>query len=400
MRGRVASSSPMFFAIDLEERIRPDHPLRPIRRIVDRILGDMTADFDAAYADVGRPGVPPERLLKLMLLQALYGVSSEAKLFDRLDTDLVFRWFCGMDPAEPVPAATAFTHNRDRLIKHKLAEKFFTAVTKLAIDTGKVSTEHFSVDGTLIESHGSIKSFVPNATADAAQARKQHCGGDDQDHDKGPGGTGGFKSRNPEQDFHGQKRSNATHRSVTDPEAKLYRKGDGQPAKLSHMGHLLVDNRSGIIVGMKLSEANGFAERETALELVDTLKTTHGISARTVGADAGYDAGAFLRELEDRGATPHVAPSRERRPGGRRGPKKADRPKLAARLRNFRRKLRDRGYAISQRKRKKVEEPFGWLKSHALLSKARLVGRKRIQQQWHIAAAGLTLVRLRNLMAA
>ncbi|MBB6440280.1 transposase, partial [Phycisphaera mikurensis] len=173
-----------------------------------------------------------------------------------------------------------------------------------------------------------------------------------------------------------------------------------QPAKLSHMGHLLVDNRSGIIVGMKLSEANGFAERETALELVDTLKTTHGISARTVGADAGYDAGAFLRELEDRGATPHVAPSRERRPGGRRGPKKADRPKLAARLRNFRRKLRDRGYAISQRKRKKVEEPFGWLKSHALLSKARLVGRERIQQQWHIAAAGLTLVRLRNLMAA
>jgi len=317
MRGQRNSQPSMFFAIDLDVRIRRDHPLRPIKAAVDQILTKMSPQFGAAYADVGRPGTPPETLLKLMLLQALYGVPSEAQLFERLDTDLLFRWFCDMDPAQPVPAATAFTHNRDRFEKHNLTGDFFTQVTQRAIDRGLVSADHFSVDGTLIQSYASMKSFVPNDRADAIEERRQD--GDGPDDASGSGGLNGFKPRNAEVDFKGQKRSNQTHRSPVDPEAKLYRKGEGQPSvlsHLSHLGHIVVDHRNGIVVALKLSAANGTAERDTALELIDDMKRRHGLRPKTLAADAGYDAGRFMLELEKRQITPHIALSRERKPGG------------------------------------------------------------------------------------
>lgn len=398
MRGKTSSQPAMFFAMDLEERVRQGHPLRPVRRAVEAILEQMSPRFDEAYADQGRPGVPPEVLLKLMLLQALYGIKSERQLIERLDTDLLFRWFCRMDPAEPVPAATAFTHNRQRFAEHDLCGRFFTAVTASAIDAGLVSDEHFSVDGTLIQSYAAMKSFVPNEQADAIeQERERKRRGRDQDPPEDPPDGNGFQPSNPDVDFRGKPRGNKTHRSPNDPEARLYRKGPGQPAVLGHLGHILTDNRSGLVLGVRLSEANGTAEREAALELVDALKRTHGLKARTLGADAGYESGGFLLGLEERGITPHVAPQRKARPGGACKPKKAERAGLGARLRNFRRRRGDPRYRVSMRRRKKVEEPFGWFKSHACLRKASVVGRWKLKQRFEMAAAALTLVRMRNL---
>lgn len=393
MRGSTDRQPAMFFAIDLDARVRPKHPLRPIKVVVDQILSEMNPLFEAAYPKNGRPSIPPEALLKLMLLQALYGIASEAQLVERLDTDLLFRWFCGMDPAEPIFDPTAFSHNRQRFLDHALTGEFFTRVTQRAIDKKLVSEEHFSVDGTLIQSYASMKSFVPNETADAIEARR------DDDDDSGAGDLNGFKPRNAEMEFHGQKRSNQTHRSPVDPDAKLYRKGKGKPSVLGLMGHIVVDNRSGIVVGLEVTQATGTAECDAALTLVGRIKKRHGLVPKTLGADAGYDSGPFMLSLEAKKITPHVALARDSKPGGVCRRTKADRPKIAARLRNYRRQRGDARYAVSQRKRKKVEEPFGWFKSFAGLRKARLVGLNKIQQQWEIAAAGLTLIRMRNQMA-
>jgi len=397
MRGHVDSQPAMFFAIDLDSRIRRNHPLRPIKKGVDLILSEMSEHFDRAYAHRGRPGVPPEVLLKLMLLQGLYGIASEAQLIERLETDLLFRWFCGLDPAEDTPDATAFSHNRQRFIDHDLTGVFFAAVTQRVIDRQLVSKDPFSVDGTLFQSHASMKSVLPNEQADALE-KKERSENNDSPNDSSGDSSGGFMPRNPSVDFRGQKRTNQTHRSVVDPDAKLYRKSQGSPSVLGHLGHILVDNRNGIIVGLKLSEANGTAEREAALAMLDDLKARHQIDPKTLGADAGYDAGAFMMGLAKRGVTPHIAMARDARPGGKGRRQKSDRPLIAARLLNDRRKLRDPGYAISQRKRKKVEEPFGWLKAFAGLGKARLIGRDKIQQQWQMAASALTLIRMRNLL--
>lgn len=379
MRGKVDSQTALFFAINLEERVRADHPLRPIKRAVDAILGEMRPLLEGAYSLVGRPSVPPERLLKASLLQCLYSVRSEAQLVERLDTDLLFRWFCDMDPAEPVFDATAFTHNRQRLEGHGIAATFFERVVALAIDAGLTSHEHFSVDGTLIESYASIKSFKPN---------------DEDQNDSGDGN--GFKPRNAEVDFHGQKRSNATHRSTTDPEARLYRKGNGQPAKLYHMGHALAENRHGLIMAVAVTEANGRAEPAAAVELLDELRQRHGIGAQTVGEDKGYDRGPHLLELERRNITPHTAMlNTTRDPTTVRS---WQWPAHTARLR-MRERLKDAGYALSQRCRKLVEEGFGWIKTVAGLVRTRLVGRWKIRQQMHLAAAAFNLVRLRKLLA-
>lgn len=389
MRGKRDVHRPMFFAIDIEDRIRADHPLRPIKSAVDAILLEMNPLFEAAYAKTGRPSVPPEVLLRALLLQCLYTVRSERALVERIDTDLLFRWFCGLDPAEPVFDATAFTHNRPRLDEHGITAAFFDAVVKRAVDAGLTSDEHFSVDGTLIESYASIKSFMPI---------EQRTPENDDDNIS-PWGTsgGGFKSRHAEVDFHGQKRSNATHRSTTDPQARLYKKGVGKEARLCHMGHALAENRHGLIMAVAVSEANGTAECAAALTMIDDLAERQGIKPATMGADKGYDSGPWMIALEERGVVPHTA-MRVGRVGGTVRRWKKELPLIAARQ-----SMADRmcgvGYRLSQRARKKIEEGFGWCKTIGGLSRTRHVGHWKITQQFELAASAYNLVRMRKLLA-
>jgi transposase len=388
MRGKRDSQPPMFFAINVEDRIRPDHPLRPLKRMIDEELGRMSAAFDAAYSDTGRPGVPPERLLKALLLQAIYSVRSESQLVERVDTDLLFRWFLDMDPAEDAFDQTAFTHNRPRLERHGLVAAFFDGVVRRAMRAGLCSDEHFSVDGTLIESHASIKSFKPKAGG----------GGGDEDDEGRPDGTNGFKPRNAEVDFRGQKRSNATHASTTDPEARLYRKGAGQPAKLYHAGHAVAENRHGLVVAVGVTEAAGDAETAEALAMVDALRGRLGVDVGTLGSDKGYDAGPYLLELEQRGVEPHTA-LRDTADGEaywRRRRKGRDAREARQRMRQ---RTGGERYAASQRCRKKIEEAFAWVKTVAGLCRTRLVGRWKIRQQMQLAAAAYNLVRIRKLAA-
>lgn len=394
MRGKLDPQRAMFFAINLEDRVRRDHPLRPIKRAVDAILVEMAPLLEGAYSVTGRPSVPPERLLKALLLQCLYSLRSEAQLVERLDTDLLFRWFCDMDPAEPVFDATAFTHNRPRLEAGAIISAFFERVVARAIRAGLTSDEHFSVDGTLIESYASIKSFRPIA-AKAGDDDDRPAKPDDSNPPARDDGNG-FKPRNAAVDFHGQRRSNATHRSTTDDEARLYRKSDGQPARLYHMGHALAENRHGLVMAVAVSEANGRAEPQAACTLLDDLRERHGVAARTVAADRGYDRGEHLLELEQRGITPHVAMLKTSRDPTT--VKRNQWPAHQARLR-MKQRLKDAGYVVSQRCRKKVEECFGWLKTVAGLMRTRLVGRWKISQQMHLAAAAFNLVRMRSLLS-
>lgn len=391
MRGENDVKSMMFYAISMEDRIRPDHPLRPIKTATDAILKQLSPVFDRAYARTGRPSVPPEVLLRAMLLQCLYSVRSERQLVERLDTDLLFRWFCDLDPAVDVFDATAFTHNRQRLNEHGITGTFFDAVVKQAVDAGLCSHEHFSVDGTLIESYASIKSFVP---------RDQSS--DDDDVSGGTSGGGNrYKPRNAEVDFYGKKRGNATHQSTTDPQAKLYRKGVGKEAKLAHMGHALCENRHGLLMAVTLSDADGKAECAAALTMLDDLKQRQQITPKTLGADKGYDSGPWMQQLEQRDITPHCA-MRSGEVGGktplhRRRPK--DRVTIAVRQRMAAR-MSDVGYQLSQRARKKIEEGFGWLKTVAGLARSRHVGQWKIKQQMELAGAAYNLVRMRKLLAS
>jgi transposase len=395
MRGKADRQGKMFFAIDLESRVRADHPLRAIKATVDRILAGMSEAFAAAYSGTGRPSVPPERLLKALLLMALYSVRSERQLAERIDTDLLFRWFLDMDPAEPAFDPTTFTRNRPRLDAHGLTAAFFDAVLKEALQAGLCSGDHFSVDGTLIESYASLKSFRP---AESGSPGGSGPGGDD-----GGGSAGGradanaFKPRNAEVDFHGRKRSNATHRSGTDPEAKLFRKGLGKEAKLCHMGHALAENRHGLVMSVAVTEATGTAERDAAVAMLDRLKERHGVAPKTLGTDKGFDAGAFYLELEARGVEPHGAMAKPPRDPARvRRDQKAG---VEARVR-MRERLATAGYRLSQRCRKKVEECFGWIKGVGGLARSRHVGRWKIRQQMELAAAAYNLIRMRKLLAA
>jgi transposase len=382
MRGKPDRQPSMFYAINVEDRIRADHPLRAIKRLVDEDLAGLSRRFEEAYSDTGRPSVPPERLLKAMLLQALYSIRSERQLVERIDTDLLFRWFLDMDPAAEAFDATALTHNRPRLDAFGLTAAFFGGTVKRAMASGLASDEHFSVDGTLIEAHASIKSFRPRDPVDPP----------DGDTD-----GNGFKSRNPDVDFHGQKRSNATHASTTDPESRLYRKGQGQEAKLCHMGHAVAENRHGLILGVEVSVAAGDAEPAAALAMLDEIHRTHRVRPWTCGADKGYDAGPFMRALEDRRITPHVA-MREGPVGGRFIRQRKDREAIAARQR-----MRDRmptaAYRLSQKTRKKVEEAFGWIKQIGGLARTRLVGQWKVRQQFQRVAAAYNLVRLSRLLS-
>jgi len=379
MRGETNRQLPLFHVFEVEDRIRSAHPLRDIKRRTDRILAGMSDAFDAAYSQTGRPSVPPERLLKALLLMALYSVRSERQLCEQIDLNLLFRWFLDLQPSEEAFDATTFTKNRTRLENHGLTRRFFDAVVADALTKGLCS-EHFSVDGTLIESMASAKSFRP------------------KDEDDTPSDPNGFKPRNAEVDFHGETRTNETHESKTDPESRLYRKSAGQESKLAHMGHVLSENRNGLILGITATEANGTAERAAALEMIDELKTTHGRVPATAGADKGYDSGPFFLDLERRGIEPHVPLVKDPR-DPKTVPDKKQIPGIKAR-RRMKRRMKEEAYRLSQKCRKKVEECFGWLKTVAGMDRCRTVGRWKLRQLLELGAAAFNLVRLRKLAPA
>jgi transposase len=380
MRGKHDPQAILFIAaIDLEQRIRPDHPLRAIKRMADEDLQRMSRRFDAAYAAEGRPSVPPERLIKALLLQSIYSIRSEAQLVERIDHDLLFRWFLDLRIDEPVFDATVFCHNRKRLEEHGLIGAFFDGTVRRAMAAGLISPDHFSVDGALIEAYASIKSFKP-------KDRKED---DDQDNN-------GFKSRNREVDFHGQKRSNDTHASTTDPDAKLVRKSDGKPALLSHALHAVVENRHGLVLAVEVNSPLDNSEPTAALSLIDRLKKRFKLKPKTVGADKGYDQGPFLRGIERRRIRPHVAVKEGRIGGNTAAYRRKNRANIAARQR-MRRRMKSVGYTISQRCRKKIEELFGWAKTIGGLYRTRLIGHWKTGQQAQVAGAAFNLIRMGNL---
>jgi len=360
MRGDDEQQNHMFSYLSPEMRVRGDHPLRPIRLMVDEVLRQLSRRFDSMYARVGRPSIAPEKLLRAQLLQMLYSIRSERLLMEEMDYNLLFRWFVGLNADDEVWDATSFTKNRDRLLEADVAQEFLARVVAQARAKGLTSDEHFTVDGTLIEAWASVKSFQP-------KAEKKTSPPED------PG--------NPTVNFHGEKRSNDTHESRTDPESQLARKGPGKEAKLSYSGNLLVENRNGLIVDAEVFQANGTAERDAALVMMERLAGTQPL---TVGGDKGFDTRGFVAECRNLRVTPHVAQNHTR-PGG---------SAIDGRT------TRHSGYAISQKKRKRIEECFGWLKTIALMRKVRHRGVSKVHWTFTLACAAYNLVRMRNLAAA
>jgi transposase len=370
MRGSDIRSGSLFSYVDLEQRVRADHPLRRIREIVNAALADLSADFDALYPPkVGRPSIPPERLLRAMLLQAFYGIRSERQLMERMEFDLLFRWFVGLGVDDAPWDHSSFSTNRDRLLEGDIAAKLLTTILAQPKVKRLLSSDHFSVDGTLIDAWASIKSF-----------RKKDGGDHDGD---GPG-------RNAERNFHGEVRSNDTHESTTDPDAKLYRKGNGQAAKLCFMGHALMENRNGLAVGGLITTATGRAEREAALALLDQRARSGRI---TLGADKAYDVRQFIDDLRARGVIPHVAVDGHIRITA----DGSGRPRSSA---IDARTTRHTGYALSQRSRKRIEEIFGWIKVSAGLARVKLRGRDRVDAAFRLALSAYNLIRLPKLLGA
>ena len=357
MRGHDLHQDAMFSYLSPEQRVPQDHPLRPIRRMTDQALQRLSPRFERMYADIGRPSIAPEKLLRALLLQVLYTIRSERMLLEQLDYNLLFRWFVGLNMDDAVWVPTVFSKNRDRLLEGAVAEAFFDEVLREAGEQELLSEEHFTVDGTLLEAWASQKSF---------QRKDAPEGPPPED----PG--------NPTVDFHKEKRTNETHQSTTDPDARLARKGKGKEAKLSYVGHVLMENRNGLVVNVRLTQATGTAEREAAVEMVDDIP---GPKQVTVGADKNYDAEAMVQQLRERKATPHVAQNQERR-----------RSAIDSRT------TRHPGYQISQRARKKVEESFGWMKTVGLLRKLRHRGLERVGWIFTFTAAAFNLVRIRNLV--
>jgi transposase len=351
MRGNDPKQDAVFSYVSPEERVPADHPLRKIRTLVDGVLKEMSPQFGKLYSEVGRPSIAPERLLRTLLLQIFYSVRSERLLMEQLDYNLLFRWFVGMNMDEPVWVPTVFTKNRERLLKHAIAENFFQRVLKLAQE--HLSDEHFTVDGTLIEAWASQKSF-----------QRKDGGSSDGEN------------------FHGDQRKNETHESKTDPDAKLYRKSSGSEARLSYLGHTLVENRSGLIVGTYLTQADGYAERDAALLMI--AKKRHKTRKRiSLGADKAYDTQDFVAALREFNVTPHVAQN--------------DRHRKSA---IDQRTTRHKSYRISQAKRSWVEKPFGWMKSVGLMRKVKLRGREKLWWLFTFTAAAFNLWRIPKLQAA
>lgn len=361
MRGDEERQSGFILMTTLEDVVPGDHPLRAIRAMVDAALLQMKPALDALYARRGRPSIAPEYLLRAQLAQILYAVPSERRLVEQLRYNLLLRWFVGLPMDEPVWHATSFTKNRDRLLNAEIAEAFFAAVRSQAEAHKLLSREHFSVDGTLVEAAASLKSLRPIEEGEGKEP---------------PSGGG----RNPQVDWRGEKRGNATHRSKTDPEARLARKGAGKEARLCYAGHSLIENRSGLIVDCELTEASGTAEREAALRLLERQRCRSGRRRMSVGADRGYDTRDFVAGVRELRVTPHVA-----------------RKKRASALDG--RTTRHAGYAISQRRRKLVEEPFGWMKTVGGLAKLLHRGKAKAAAIFTFNAAAYNLVRLRSLLA-
>jgi transposase len=358
MRGQDHQQSDMFSYLSPEQRVRQDHPLRAIRAMADLALWSMSARFDAMYAKTGRPSIPPEKLLRAQLIQMLYSVRSERLLMEEIDYSVLYRWFVGMNLDESVWDVTVFTKNRDRLLDGDVAREFLCEVLKQAQEKNLTSDEHFTVDGTLIEAWASLKSF---------QRKDQENTPPDD-----PG--------NPTVDFHGEKRSNETHESTTDPDARLARKGNGKEAKLSYNGNLLTENRNGLIVATEVFQANGTAERDAALVMLEQIP---GVERVTVGGDKGYDTRDFVAECRNMNVTPHVAQNTKRSGGSA----------IDGRT------TRHGGYEVSQRKRKRIEECFGWLKRIALTGKVRHRGLEKVGWVFTFAAAAYNLLRMKNLLA-
>jgi len=358
MRGDDPRNDSMFSYVTPEARVRPDHPLRPIRRMTDAALERLSSRFDRLYSTIGRPSIPPEQLLRALLLQMLYSIRSERLLMEELDYSVLYRWFVGLSLDDPIWDATTFTKNRDRLLDGDVADAFFAEVLGAIKQEGLLSDEHFTVDGTLLEAWASHKSFKPKGT--------------DQTPPDDP--------KNPTVNFHGQTRRNDTHQSTTDPDARLYKKAVGREAKLGYLGHLLTENRHGFIVDTAVTEAHGTAERDAAIVMLGELPLT----ARrvTVAGDKNFDIPAWVAAVRRMGITPHVAQHTTRRRSAIDG-----------------RTTRHPGYALSQRKRKLIEQAFGWLKTVALLRKLRHRGGRLVDWLFSFGAAAYNLVRWRNLVA-
>jgi len=359
MRGEDREQAAMFSYLSPERRVPADHPLRTLRPMVDLALGNLSGLFDSMYAAHGRPSIPPEKLLRALILQLLYSVRSERQLMEQLDYNLLFRWFVGLNADEPVWDASTFSKNRDRLLEQQIARMFFAHVVAQARAQGLLSAEHFTVDGTLIEAWASLKSFRP----------KDEAPGDRPPPDD-PG--------NPTVDFHGERRRNATHQSTTDPEALLAKKGKGYEATLSYRGHVLVENRHGLVVDAELTAATGTAERDAAAAMATMIATSR---RATLGAAKGYDTQAFVEACRRLDITPHVAQNTKNR-----------------RSAIDRRTTRHAGYALSQRFRKRIEEVFGWMKTIGLMRKTRHRGRDRVGWQFLFTAAVYDLMRMRRLI--
>jgi transposase len=359
MRGDEPRHDAMFSYITPEARVRADHPLRPIRRMTDAALQALSPRFDRLYSAIGRPSIPPEQLLRALLLQMLYSIRSERLLMEELDYSVLYRWFVGLSLDDPIWDATVFTKNRDRLLEGDVADAFFAEVLAAIKQDGLLSDEHFTVDGTLLEAWASHKSFKP----------------------KGPDRTPPDDPKNPTVNFHGQTRRNDTHQSTTDPDARLYKKAVGREAKLGYLAHLLTENRHGFIVDTAVTAASGTAERDAAIVMLGELPlTTRRI---TVAADKAYDTRAWVAAVRRMRITPHVAQN-EFGYGG---------SAIDART------TRHAGYRVSHRKRKLIEQAFGWLKTVALFRKLRHRGGRLVDWQFSFGAAAYNLVRWRNLVA-
>jgi len=352
MRGNDRQPDSMFSYVSPEQRVPPDHPLRAVRALVDDVLREMSREFAGLYATVGRPSIPPERLLRAQLLQIFYSIRSERLLMEQLDYNLLFRWFVGMEMDEPIWNPTVFTKNRDRLLNQDIARSFFRRVVDRATEV--MSDEHFTVDGTLIEAWASQKSF--------------------QRKDGGTDGDG--------RHFQGQARKNDTHASTTDPDARLYRKSRNAEARLAYMGHLLIENRHGLIADAMATHADGHAEREAALLMIHAQWRAAPWRRRTLGADKGYDTFDFVDLARELGTTPHVTQNLTRRGGSG----------IDART------TRHEGYAMSQHARPRIEPAFGWLKTIAWMRKVKLRGLANVDWLFVFASAAFNLIRLPKLL--
>lgn len=355
MRGAEEPQGAMFSYVSLEHRVPKQHPLRTIRKLVDAALMDMDGALTVMYSHTGRPSIPPERLIRALLLQIFFSVRSERLLMEQLNYNLLFRWFVGLSVDDEVWDASSFAKNRDRLVDHEVGRSLLAAVVAQAKARNLVSDEHFSVDGTLIEAWASMKSF----------RRKD---------DAPPPPSGGS---NVEVDFRGEQRSNDTHKSTTDPECRLYKKGRGQESKLAYLGHALMENRNGLAVDACVTQANGFAERDAAIKMVEAIKTDKPI---TLGADKGYDAAEFVERLEKARVVPHIAQHTRNR--------KSAVPAAIA---------KSPGYAVSQLLRKRIEEIFGWAKEIGGVAQVKLRGTAKVDWRFTMTLAAFNLVRMRNL---